>query len=237
MPADRITNVQNATDTAELKQLIGNIPQEEVANAKIDLTGKASSQIGLYCGFIGAIKELPFLLKAARSVKEKCPDFHLIIVGDGPDRVWLQKEIANESWLHYVGFKNHEQGALYYKMTDVFLLGGTVGLAVVDSFAAGLPLIATLLDTHPPEISYVEHGYNGLLVKHDTQVFAESILNVLSTPVLMEQLKRGARESGDQYTMEAMVQNYRIGIHKCLAIRKPASISRGGARFTRTVND
>lgn len=237
MPADRITNVQNATDTAELKQLIKNISEDEVTRSKASLTGTDSSRIGLYCGFLGAIKELPFLIKAARSVKRTCPEFHLIIVGDGPDRGWLQKEIIKEPWIHYVGFKNHEQGALYYKMADVFLLGGTVGLAVVDSFAAGLPLIATLLDTHPPEISYVEHGYNGLLVEHDSQVFAESILDVLSDPILMERLRRGASESGNQYTMEAMVQNYRIGIQKCLAMRKSASSSRSDTRFTRTAND
>jgi len=237
MPPDRITNVQNATDTAELKLLITSIPEEDVARSKITLTGTASSRVGLYCGFIGAIKELPFLLKAARSVKEKCADFHLIIVGDGPDRAWLEREIAHEPWIHYVGFKNHEQGAIYYKMADVFLLGGTVGLAVVDSFAAGLPLIATTLDTHPPEISYVTHGVNGLLVAHEDSVFAQAILDVIFDPGLMARLRRGASESGDRYTMEAMVQNYRVGIHKCLALRKSASSSRSSTRFTRTAND
>lgn len=237
MPPDRITNVQNATDTAELRQLINDISENAVKEAKIALTGTDSSRIGLYCGFIGAIKEIPFLIKAARSVREKCPEFHLIIVGDGPDRVWLQNEIVNDPWIHYVGFKNHEQGALYYKMADVFLLAGTVGLAVVDSFAAGLPLIATRLDTHPPEISYVEDGVNGLLVAHDSQVFADSILDVLFNRSLIERLRRGARESGNRYTMEAMIENYRIGIHKCLSMRKSASSSRTRASLTRIAND
>lgn len=237
MSPDRVTNVQNATDTAELKQLISNISKEEVEEAKIALTGQSSSRIGLYCGFIGAIKELPFLLEAARSVKQKCPEFHLIIVGDGPDRVQLQREIEHEPWIHYVGFKNHEQSAIYYKMADVFLLGGTVGLAVVDCFAAGLPLIATVLNTHPPEISYVKHGHNGLLVAHDVQAFTDSILNVLFDPSLMERLRRGAHESGNQYTMEAMVENYRVGVHKCLAMRKSASSSFARESLTRTAND
>lgn len=237
MPAEKITNVQNATDTAELKHFISEIPEDTLMREKISLTGNASSRVGLYCGFIGAIKELPFLLKAARLVREKCPEFHLVLVGDGPDKAWLQNEIAHDPWIHYVGFKNHEQGALYYKMADVFLLGGTVGLAVVDCFAAGLPLIATLLTTHPPEISYIEHGINGLLVLHDVQTFADSILDVLSDPVLMERLRRGARESGNHYTMEAMVENYRIGIHQCLAMRKSALSSRSSASFARAAND
>ncbi len=237
MSADKVTNVQNATDTAELKQLISNISKEEVKNSKISLTGESSSRIGLYCGFIGSIKELPFLIQAARSVKTKCPEFHLIIIGDGPDRVRLQREIEEHPWIHYVGFKNHEQGAIYYKMADVFLLGGTVGLAVVDCFAASLPLIATLLNTHPPEISYIEHGYNGLVVAHDVQVFADSIVDVLSDPSLMERLRRGANESGDRYTIEAMVENYRIGVHKCLAMRKSVSSFLARESLTRTAND
>lgn len=216
MPASKVTNVQNATDTEELKGLIAKISHEEVVRAKESLTGSQEARIGLYCGVLAGIKALPLLLSAARLVKAKCPDFHLVMIGDGPDRPWLQRTIANEPWIHYLGFKNHKEGALYYKMADVFLLAGTVGLAVVDSFAAGLPLIATRLTTHPPEISYVVDGYNGYLALHEADALANSIIDVLSNPALMEQLRQGAIESGEKYTMKAMVDNFRLGVKQCL---------------------
>jgi glycosyltransferase involved in cell wall biosynthesis len=217
MQADKITDVQNATDTAGLRALLREISDEEAAKAKEILTGSKNSLIGLYCGLIGEIKALPLLLDAARLVKEKCPEFHLVLVGNGPDRAWLERAIADYPWIHYLGFKGHQEGAIYYRMADVFLLAGTVGLAVVDSFAAGLPLIATRLETHPPEISYVVDGYNGLLTHHDVQSFSNAILDVFSNSSLRARLQQGARESGSQYTMAAMVENYRNGIKRCLA--------------------
>jgi glycosyltransferase involved in cell wall biosynthesis len=217
MPADKITDVQNATDTAELRRFVEEIPEQELARAKEDLTGYRASLIGLYCGLIGEIKALPLLLDAARLVKRKCAEFHLVIIGDGPGRSWLESAITDYPWIHYLGFKDHRGGALYYKMSDICLLAGTVGLAVVDSFAAGLPLIATRLDTHPPEISYVVDGYNGLLTPHDAESFANAMLEVLSNPSLRERIRQGAKESGSKYTMEAMVENYRNGVTQCLA--------------------
>ena len=180
MPADRITNVQNASDTAELRRLMNDIPDEDVAAAKETLTGTRDSLIGLYCGLMGEIKALPLLLETAMLVKRMCPKFHLVLIGNGPDRVWLENTVADKPWIHYLGSKYGRESALYYKMSDVFLLAGTAGLAVVDSFAAGLPLLATRLATHPPEISYVVDGENGRLAPHDPGAFADTVLEVLS---------------------------------------------------------
>lgn len=223
MPADRITNVQNATDTAELRRLMNEIPDEGVVTAKEELTGTRGSRVGLYCGLMGEIKALPLLLDAARIVKRRCPEFHLVLIGNGPDRPWLEGAVAGEPWIHYLGSKYGRESAMYYKMSDVFLLAGTAGLAVVDSFAAGLPLLATRMATHPPEISYVIDGENGRIAPHDSVAFADTILEVLSNPDLMVKLRSGARESGFRYTMEAMVENFRMGVKNCLARRGAAS--------------
>ena len=224
MPANRITNVQNSTDTADLRRLMNEIPDGDVFAAKEILTGSGESVIGLYCGLMGEIKALPLLLDAARIVNKQYPQFHLVLIGNGPDRLWLEKAVSGDPWIHYLGSKYGRESALYYKMADVFMLAGTAGLAVVDSFAAGLPLLATRLATHPPEISYLAEGENGRLVPHDAEAFAAAVVEVLSNPALMTKLRRGARESGSQYTMEAMVENFRFGVHACLA--KHGALSR-----------
>jgi glycosyltransferase involved in cell wall biosynthesis len=212
MPANKITNVQNATDSTELRTLIKGIGDEEVLAAKAALTGSSESRIGFYCGVISAIKALPLLL-----VKQRCPEFHLILIGNGPLRPWLESAIADVPWIHYLGSKYGRDSALYYKMADVFLLAGTAGLALVDCFAAGLPILATDLLTHPVEISYLVDGHNGRLAPHEAGAFAASVGEVLLDPILRKNLRDGAREAGSRYTMEVMVENFRLGIKGCLS--------------------
>jgi glycosyltransferase involved in cell wall biosynthesis len=216
VPAERITNVQNATDTNKLRSLMSSIGEEEAASVKQQLTGISDSKIGFYCGLIGGIKEIPLLLDAARRVKQRCPEFHLFIVGEGPDRRWLESAVRNEPWIHYMGSKYGRESALFYKIAHVFLLAGTAGLAVVDSFAAGLPMIATELNTHPPEITYLRNGENSILAPHNPKGFGDAITKVLTSPELMEKLRQGAIADGLKYTIEAMVENFSQGITRCL---------------------
>ena len=115
------------------------------------------------------------------------------------------------------GLEFNRESAMLYKIADVFLLAGTAGLAIVDSFAAGLPLVATQLTTHPPEISYLRDGENGRLTAHNAVAFADAATEVLTTPELMARLRRGAERAGSQYTIEAMVENFRAGVNKCFA--------------------
>ena len=216
VPADRITNVQNATDTVKLRSLMSSVGQDEAAIAKERLTGIRDSKIGIYCGLIAGIKAIPLLLEAARRAKQRSPEFHLVIVGEGPDRQWLEEAVRNEPWIHYMGSKYGRESALLYKIADVFLLAGTAGLAIVDSFAAGLPMIATELNTHPPEITYLRNGENSIVSAHNPADFGDAITKLLTNPDLMEQLRQGAIADGSKYTMEAMVQNFSEGIRQCL---------------------
>ena len=93
MPADRVTNVQNATDTVDLRRQLSEIPDDEAAQAKRALTGSDASQIGIYCGLLGEIKAIPMLVEAARLVRQCRPNFHLVIVGNGPG-----SEVARRSY-------------------------------------------------------------------------------------------------------------------------------------------
>ena len=209
-----IINVQNATD---MRRYLKDVSDKDVIQAKEILTADRQSRIGLYCGLLGPIKEIPMLIEAARTVRQRCPNFHLVIVGNGPDRRWLEQAISGEPWIHYVGAKFGPESALFYKMADIFLLAGTAGLAIVDSFAAGLPVLATRLTTHSPEIGYLSDGENGMITTHSAAALADAAVQTLTNPTLLATLRRGAQVAGSQYTIEAMIENFRAGIQQCLA--------------------
>ena len=172
--------------------------------------------IGIYCGVLEPTKHVPFLISAARLIRQKVPDFQLLIVGDGPDRLWVEMTAKQNLWVHYLGPKFGREKAIALRMADLFLLPGRVGLAILDSFAAGLPLFTTDLAIHGPEVSYLCDGENGGKTRHDAQAYADAIVEVLNTPSLMAKLRRGAADARSRYTIESMVENFRTGISQCL---------------------
>jgi glycosyltransferase involved in cell wall biosynthesis len=216
--AERITSVQNAVDTGELRRSVENISEDEVGQAKSKL-GIATGPVGVYCGILEPTKHVPFLVAAARLVRQQIPDFQLLIVGSGPDRAWVEEEARSNRWIHYLGQKFGREKALALRMADIFVLPGRVGLAILDSFAAGLPLFTTDLTIHGPEVSYLTDGENGRKTAHDLQAYADALVDAIRSPDLLEEMRRRALATASKYTIEAMAENFRVGIKQCLALR------------------
>ena len=215
MSAERITTVQNAVDTRALSKTLESLDEGEITQAMAQIA-IGEGPIGIYCGVLEPTKHVPFLISAARLIRQKVPDFQLLIVGDGPDRPWVEMTAKQNLWVHYLGPKFGREKAIALRMADLFLLPGRVGLAILDSFAAGLPLFTTDLAIHGPEVSYLCDGENGGKTRHDAQAYADAIVEVLNTPSLMAKLRRGAADARSRYTIESMVENFRTGIKQCL---------------------
>ena len=218
VPTDRITSVQNAVDTTELRKSVGVISDDEVAQSKLRL-GIPAGPAGIYCGVLEPTKHLPFLVESARLIRQQVSDFQLLIVGTGPDRSWMEKMADENPWIHYLGPKFGRDKALALRMADIFMLPGRVGLAVLDSFAAGLPLFTTELSIHCPEVAYLADGYNGRKSADDVQKYAAAVVETLNSPAVLENMRQNALLTASKYTIEGMAENFRSGIKQCLAQR------------------
>jgi glycosyltransferase involved in cell wall biosynthesis len=216
VPADRITSVQNAADTNELRKSVAAVSDDEVSQAKLKL-GMPAGPAGIYCGVLEPTKHLPFLVESARLIRQQVPDFQLLIVGTGPDRSWVEKMASENPWIHYLGPKFGREKALALRMANIFMLPGRVGLAVLDSFAAGLPLFTTDLTIHCPEVAYLADGHNGRRTAHEGQSYADAVVETLNSPALLENMRQHAVLTASKYTIEGMAENFRRGIKQCLA--------------------
>ena len=216
VPRNKITVVQNAADTDEFRAQIAEITGGEVQAIRAELGLSQDAKIGLFCGGIYPDKRIRFLLESARLAKRALPEFHLIILGSGPDSHLAETAAREESWIRYLGPKFAKEKARYFKVADAFLMPGLVGLAILDAFAAGLPVITSDLPIHSPEIEYLENGRNGLMTAHSHEAYSEAVLQLYRNPALLEYLRRGASDSSRRYSIEAMVDNFHDGIRKCL---------------------
>jgi glycosyltransferase involved in cell wall biosynthesis len=215
-PDERITTVNNAIDTRQLTTLRANIGEVEKVRLRSDL-GIGEGPVGIYCGGMYAEKRLPFLFEACDTVKRRVHDFRVILIGAGADARLAIEFAAARDWVHYVGPKFGTERIPYFAISDVFLMPGLVGLAVLDSFALGTPIVTTKYPFHSPEIEYLEHGKNGLISEDNVSSYSQAVIDLVLDPYKLRSPRENARHSGEKYSVEAMISNFAEGIVRALA--------------------
>jgi glycosyltransferase involved in cell wall biosynthesis len=215
---ERITVVQNAVDTRGLREAIAGLTKTQRCEARAHLGIGPSDPLGVYCGMLHKVKALPFLLDAAKAIRATVPNFHLLLMGGGPDQPYVEQEARDQSWVHYAGPCFGEEKVPLLGIADVALQPGRVGLVILDCFAAGLPLLTTRLSNHGPEMDYLEEGYNGLVSAPEVESFAQTVVELLSDPVRLRSLQQASLESSEHYSIEAMAANACKGILQCIGM-------------------
>lgn len=216
-PNKRITVVENSINTDEFKHAL-----DSVTSGKLNLIrehlGLGAGPVALYCGGMYPDKKLLFLLEAVEMIRDEITDFNFILIGSGPDEILAQRAAKKYPWVHYIGSVYGQERAVYFSLSDVMLMPGLVGLAIVDSFVAGLPIITTDIPIHSPEIAYLENNVNGIMTAHLLKDYVAATIDVLSDNECLSRLREGCSVSASRYTLGAMVENFSAGIFDCLGI-------------------
>jgi len=216
---EKITVLDNAIDTSELRQLSTSIKAEDLARLRRDL-GIDTQNLGVYVGGIYREKRIDFLIDACTAVRQEIPDFVLVVVGSGADRPLVEAAAAQYPWIRYLGPKFGREKVEILKLSRVFLMPGLVGLAVLDCFALGLPMITTAYPYHSPEIAYLRDSHNGIMVQEweNSSAYAKAVVNTLRDSALYKKLVAGALETGLRYTTENMAERFVNGVIKAMQI-------------------
>lgn len=217
-PAERITILDNAVDTRQLAAWRDSITAEEV-KAQRRLLGLQGRHVGIYVGSLYREKRLDFLFEAADRIRQRVPDFELVIVGGGPLADEVQRDCARRPWACHVGPRTGRDKALLMSLAQVQLNPGLVGLGVLDSFVMGVPLITTDCRLHSPEIAYLDSGVNGLITADRLDEYVAATCQLLSDPDRLATMSRACLQSAGRYTVENMACNFADGVVECL--RKP----------------
>lgn len=212
---DRITVLNNAIDTIELQSQLNSITHEDKRAIRESL-GFISGPLGVFVGSLYSEKRLDFLLDAAAAIRIKIPDFQLLILGEGTEREKVQAWCSEHPWARWVGAKFGREKALHMSIAQIMLNPGMVGLGILDSFVCGLPMVTTDCGIHSPEISYLDHGKNGLITQNNLTEYVNAVLNLLNDTQTLEALQKGCFASACDYTVERMASRFAEGIQKAL---------------------
>ena len=216
--ADAITVVHNSIDTRTLADAVARAGARPRAELRAALGVAAAAPLGLYVGSLYADKRIDRLLTAADRIGDTIPDFQLVIAGDGPLRAAVEAAARQQPHrVRYVGSVRGDVKAQWLAAADVMLHPGAIGLAVLDAFVAGLPLVTTDCGTHGPEFAYLQHGVNAVVSDDDDRAFAAAVAGMLRDDAARSRLAQAARAAAAAYSIEAMATRFVDGIERCLA--------------------
>lgn len=148
---------------------------------------------------IAAEKNLPVVFQAFEQMRAD-PRARLVIVGDGPARVELQKQHPD---VIFAGMQTGDALARHYASGDIFLypsLTETYGNVTVEAMASGL---ATIAYDYAAAHQHIRHDVNGLLVPFDdTAAFITQAKGLISDMGRVRRLRHEARQTVESLTWE-----------------------------------
>ncbi|MFP4531903.1 MAG: glycosyltransferase [Desulfobacterales bacterium] len=148
----------------------------------------------LYVGRISREKNLEILVQAFRQIEKQVPNVRLILVGDGPYRKEMEKELKGSRAM-FTGELTGEALARAYASSDVFVFPSstdTFGNVVLEAQASGIPVIVT--DQGGPREN-LKAPQSGLIVPAgNARALSDAIIQLCSDPLQLDRMKAAARK-------------------------------------------
>lgn len=125
-----------------------NYSKEEILLLREKFKIKETDKVILYLGRISREKNLQEVIDVMPEYLPKREDAKMVIVGNGPDKERLEKEVLRlklEDRIIFTGEQPWDEIAKFYHLGDVFVSASqseTQGLTYIEAMASSLPLVA-----------------------------------------------------------------------------------------------
>lgn len=158
--------------------------------------------IVLFVGRLLEKKGCEYLIHAMAKVQATTPDVELVIIGDGPMKLHLEK-LAAASLRRYRFLGSQPPQVVQSWMNRAFVLGApsvtaTTGesegmpLVILEAQAMGLPVVSSIHSGIPDVVVHKETGF--LARERDWNTLAEYILRLLADKTLWQQFSQKGQE-------------------------------------------
>ncbi len=174
----------------------------------------------IYVGRLyGQQKRVAFLLPILQALAPEFPGLTLRLVGDGPSRPALEREVRArglEGQVIFCGALPHAQVVAELRRADVFLFPSayeSFGVAPLEAMAVGVPVIASDL----PALREATGAFATLLPGDDLVLWVKATRQLLSNASLRLARARACRAWAAQFTWEhsaARLEEYIMEAHQ-----------------------
>lgn len=162
-------------------------------------------KVALAMGRLSPQKGFDRLIDIWRSVAQQAPDWQLLIVGDGPDRAALQRQIIECGLQRQVRLLPATRDVTaYYRRASLTLMTSRyegLPMVLIESMSFGLPLVAYDCLTGPAQL--IEPDVNGYLVPEgDRQQFCQCVLTLIDDEPLRRRFSAASLAKAQRFTPE-----------------------------------
>ena len=199
-PRQRIVRIPNGIDTKAFAR------QPEPSKLRL-VKREGERWVGTLAG-LRAVKQLPLLVRAVAGLPE---NWHLVILGDGPEKDAIQQAAVDADVSHRV----HLPGAIddpakVIGLFDIFALSSKseqFPLSVVEAMAAGLPVAAP--DVGDIKAMVAEKNREFIAVPDSADALASMLDELADNPDLRKEIGRENREKAVRlYDISRMTERY-----------------------------
>jgi len=169
----------------------------------------ASARLVAVLSRLNRMKGVEYFLDAAAVVAQRFADVHFLVIGDGAIRKELEEHAQRAALagrIVFTGFRSDVPELLSEVSVSVLpSLSEGLSNTMIESMAAGLPVVATRAGGNP---EVIEDGVTGLLVPpRDPIMMADSICRLLENRELASSFgQAGRRRVAELFSMERTVR-------------------------------
>lgn len=177
-------------------------------------------------GFVGRLraeKNVRMLVNLEKELlKAGKTNFKFLIVGDGNERDFLEKNLKN---VEFTGFIEGEELSKAYANMDVFIFPSKTdafGNVIQEANASGVPAIVS--NQGGPKF-IVRHNETGFIAENFKD-FVKFSLELMDNPVNLIRMKRASREFAHSRSWDSVFEKVYAAYEECLKIHRQSSNSR-----------
>jgi glycosyltransferase involved in cell wall biosynthesis len=170
----------------------------ERAVARRKLRVDPNQHVVLLVGRITRVKNPRAAIDAVRALQRDLSNVTLVLVGDGPERMYLQKYTADDPAVQFTGELKPGSVALWMNAADVLLIASHVeaftSIVALEALSCGIPVVSgrvSAIDT------LVRNGVNGMVVD---KCNPDNLASALKTVLLDPPDRRAAIASAEPFT-------------------------------------
>ncbi|MBU2607969.1 MAG: glycosyltransferase family 4 protein [Chloroflexi bacterium] len=170
----------------------------------------ANSKVVAFIHWLSPRKGTQYLVRIFQEVSRQIPDVCFLIVGDGPYRETLEREIEENGLaelVRLVGSVPNQEVAKYYAVADLLIMPSDeegFPRVLIEAMAMGVPFVAT--DVGSVREMATERQNRYVVPKGDMAAFTDKLVSLLQDDKRRMELREDGLYRVQDYTKEKVVE-------------------------------